>query len=239
MKLLPRITQSSNSDFLLKNPAYIFHHLIKSGGNSILSVIQKWFKMEIDREETYGDKSRFIKYKINHLNIFSDTCITSHFQYEGAFLHQRYPELIDKKEEIKIFIFIRDPLNFRISHYYYTLKDENNSDFTLEQILSCGENWISGLIPCNEFNYKEVMDKYFFIGITEKMQESFDLLADLAGKKRIKLPFANVSEKDDQVFELSKEFIDEFKKRNKLDYMIYEYCLKKFNKLLSESNLQK
>lgn len=229
---LPESALTVYGNNLKKYPAYIFHHLIKCGGSSLLKVLYNWFNIEVDRLETYGDKESFVKYKINSPILFSDTCITSHFQFEGVFLHQRYPELIAKKDEFRVFFFIRDPLKFRISHYYYSKNEPGFKGFSLKQIISYDKNWISGLLPCDENNYKEVLDRYFFIGIVEKMQTSFDILADLTNKKRMTLPFENVSEKDDQLNEITPEIIEEFKKRNSLDYMVYDYCLEKFNKTL-------
>lgn len=224
------ITSTKANQYLKESPAYIFHHLIKCGGTSLAEAIQNWFKIEVDRVELSGDINRFIKYKLNLLNLSSDTCIVSHFQYDGVFLHQRYPELVANKDEFKIFTFIREPLNFRASHYYYTKNDEWNTGYSLKQVISNDANLISKLIPCNENNFREILDRYFFIGIVEKMQESFDKLAELVHKKRIALPFSNRSEKDDQLSKLSPEFIAEFKKKNYLDYMIYDYCLERFNK---------
>jgi hypothetical protein len=230
-------TKTTSADFLKKSPAYIFHHLIKCGGSSVNLVLQDWFNVEIDREETYGNRDNYKKYKINPYHLYSDICMTSHFQYEGVFLHQRYPDLIANKKEFRIFMFIRDPLKFRVSHYYYTKNEEWNKNFTLAQVIIESDNLISKLIPCNENNYKEVLDRYFFIGIVEKMQESFDILADLANKKRIVLPKENATQKDDQLKNLSPEFLAEFKSKNYLDYLIYDYCLEKYNKVLSDKKI--
>lgn len=226
-------TNTLPADSLKKSPAYIFHHLIKCGGTSLNLALLEWFKVEVDREETYGSMESYRKFKINPVHLYSDICLTSHYQYEGVFLHQRYPDLIERKDEFRLFIFIRDPLSFRVSHYYYTRNEEWNKNFTLAQVIMVSENWISTLIPCTEDNYKEVLDRYFFIGIVEKMQESFDILADLAKKKRIVLPRENSTQKDDQLKNLSPEIIAKFKKNNYLDYLIYEYCLEKFNKIVS------
>lgn len=238
-KTTPFIASSSTlkpNQYLKNAPAFIFHHIIKCGGTSLANVIGNWFRVEVDRVEFSDDVNEFIKYKLNLLNISSDTCIVSHFQYDGVFLHQRYPELIENKDEVKIFTFIREPLNFRASLYYYTRHNKHMKNFTLEQVISNDNNLISKLIPCDETNYKEMLDRYFFIGIVERMQESFNLLADLINKKRITLPYSNKSSKDDQLSKLTPEFKAEFKKNNKLDYMIYEYCLEKFNKILSEKS---
>ncbi|MBL0109237.1 MAG: hypothetical protein IPP52_18665 [Ignavibacteria bacterium] len=157
-----------------------------------------------------GDINRFIKYKLNLLNLSSDTCIVSHFQYDGVFLHQRYPELVANKDEFKIFTFIREPLNFRASHYYYTKNDEWNTGYSLKQVISNDANLISKLITCNENNFREILDRYFFIGIVEKVQESFDKLAELVHKKNFRF---QTDLKKMINSKLSPEFIAEFKRK--------------------------
>jgi hypothetical protein len=63
------------------------------------------------------------------------------------------------------------------------------------------------------------------------MQESFDKLATILGKRKIKVPQYNTTEKDSQVSELTPEFIEEVKKLNELDYKIYNYSIERFDKL--------
>ena len=217
--------------FFKKQHSYVFHHLMKCGGTSVKEILQEWFNTEYDYIEASENLNAFLKYKLNTGNLNADNCIVGHFQFEGIHLNQRYPEVFDNPDKYRIFTFVRDPLQFRASLYYYTRKNEIIKDYKLPEIIMNTPNLISRVFPCDEDNYKDVLDKYFFIGIVEKMQESFDKLADLINKKRLKLPYANISEKDDQLANLSAEFITKFKEKNKLDYMIYDYCLEKFNKL--------
>ncbi|MEO6696005.1 MAG: hypothetical protein ABIO41_12470, partial [Ignavibacteria bacterium] len=211
-------------------PCYVFHHLMKCGGTSVKEILQEWFDTKYDYIEDSDDLYSFLKHRLKTTNFIGESCIMGHFQFDGIYLHQRYPEILEQEKEFRIFTFIRDPLQFRASLYYYTKNDVLIKDYTLSEIIMNTPNLISKMFPCDESNYKEVLDKYFFIGIVEQMQESFDQLADLINKKRLVLPFVNKSEKDSQVSELTPEFIAKFKKQNKLDYLIYDYCLEKFNK---------
>ncbi|MFZ1320185.1 MAG: hypothetical protein WAT71_01380 [Ignavibacteria bacterium] len=117
-----------------------------------------------------------------------------------------------------------------ISLYYYGRSNIKKTTSLIDYI-NGHKNILANFFPCDENNYKEVLDKYFFIGIVEKMQESFDKLADLTGKTRINLPMLNLSKKDDQAAELSPEFVKMFKEYNSLDYKIYDYCVEKFYKI--------
>lgn len=229
---LPTITSSSATDSLKTNPAFIFHHLMKCGGTSVVITLYNWFNVIFEHTEApnglYKDMNDYHRYKLNLDYIVSDTCIVGHFQHDGYFLSQRYSEAFRRPDEFKIFTFVREPLALVISLYYYS---RESIVCSLENYINGHKNFLANLFPCNENNYKEVLDKYFFIGVVEKMQESFDKLADLSGKVRIKLPYVNKSKKDDQISNLSLEFIQNFKRHNKLDYLIYDYCLEKLSKI--------
>lgn len=229
--LLPRVTQSRPSEFLKKTPAYIFHHLIKCGGSSAVNEMFNWFNLEFDHLVDAAKINEYTKTRYNIDNINSDTCVVSHFSHQGAYLSQRYPEILTKKEQIKTFIFVRDPLKFKISLYYYIRNQGRFQDIPLLNQLKFNRNFLSALIPCDESNYKEVLNRYFFIGIVEHMQDSFNKLAKLLNKKKLIIPVMNQSIKDEQVSQITPELIEKFKEDNKLDYMVYNYCLEKFLKM--------
>ena len=229
---LPIISEIRPGDSLKKRPAYIFHHIMKCGGTSVGLSLYNWFKIIFDHTDDpngiYRNINEYVNYKINLENVYSDCCIVAHFQFSGILLPQRYPEAIIRNKEFRVFTFIRDPLELMISLYYY---GKSSITTTLEKYLNGHKNYLADFFPCNEDNYKEVIDRYYFIGIVEKMQESFDKLAEMTGNEKVTLPFVNKSEKDIQVKNLSQEFTDSFRKTNELDYKIYNYCLEKFTKL--------
>jgi len=232
---LNKVTKSKVSDFRKKTPAYIYHHLMKCGGTSVTMALQDWFKLELDHIDVGSHKielNHYLKFKLNLEVINSDSCIVSHFHFDGTFLHQRYPEVLNPNNNFRIFTFVREPLALRVSLYYFERKRGGFKNLTLKSyIKSSGTNFLAKLFPCDESNYKEVLDRYFFIGITEKMQESIDKLGKLINGKKIVVPMVNTSQKDKQLEELGPEYIDNFKEKNKLEYLIYDYCLEKFNKI--------
>ncbi len=200
---------------------------MKCGGTSLTKSLGNWFSMVYDH---YRDLNKINQYKknrydINKLN--SETCLVGHFNYEGIYLFQRYPEILDDSNNIKAFTFIRNPLSFYVSLYYYS-RHFGRTDNTLEEYIDSNQNLLAYYLPCDEDNYREVLDKYFFIGITEKMQESVDKLAKIIKKRKISVSSVNKSKKDSQISIITDDFIEKFKEKNELDYLIYDYCLDKF-----------
>lgn len=139
----------------------------------------------------------------------------------GSGSNQRYPNWEDKG--YKIFTFLRDPLELRISLYNYEIRNNRiSAEEPLEkQLLQHKRNYVAGLLPCDDSNYLEFMQRYFFIGIVEKYQESFEELSRLIGKPIIQLKNYNQSKRKN--IKLSAETISEFKEINQLDYKIYNY----------------
>lgn len=232
MHLIPSETLSKPENFLDKEPAYIFHHFMKCGGTSVAHNLQFWFHLIYDHLISEESLEEYKKNRIDINQLGSDYCIVGHYAYEGTYLFQRYPELIEKKKKFKAFTFIRDPLMFYISFYYYTKKSGRQIQNTLFEFINDNQNLLAYYFPCTEQNYKEVLDRYFFIGITERMQESLDILAGLINKRKLKALTLNKNEKDSQISLLRDDFLEEFMKKNELDYKIYKYCIEKFNKYL-------
>lgn len=218
-------------DYLQKNPAYIFHHLIKCGGSSLVKEFSKWFTLEFDHILVGNDVNELSKYKYNLEVLTSDVCITSHFHYNSFFVSQRYPEILTSDSGVKLFTFVRDPLSFQVSMYYFERQKGGILNVDLDDFLGLMPNFMATLFPCTEDNYKEVLDRYFFIGILERMQESVDKLAWMTNKRPFIVKKENISKKDYQKDLINEEVIERFKQLNKLDYMIYEYCLSKFESI--------
>jgi hypothetical protein len=222
---------TKNRDYISKDKIYIFHHLVKCGGTSVKEVIANWFSVQNDYLENSDSLNNFLRYKLNLSNLVSGSCVIGHFQNDKIHLKNRYPEIFENNQDYRIFTFIRDPLQIRFSMYYYNKKLFENSNINLyDSMKYFPDNFLASLFPCDESNYKEILGRYFFIGIVEDMQESFDKLANILDRKKLKLPYANRSEKDSQIKELPNDFISVFKENNRLDYLIYEYCLNIFSK---------
>ncbi len=222
-------TNSELNGYFRKYPVAVFHHMPKCGGSSINDVLANWFYLVNDYRPGIKLTPRsefYLENKIDLKRLNAKYCLCSHFEWDGNYLHQRYPKILEEKRKYMIFTFIRDPLQLMISLYYFERKRGGNINVTLEEhLLNREPNYIANRIPCNESNYLEALDRYFFIGVTEKLQYSLDLLANRLNKKALKVPRVNRTKRDEQEHKLSKGTIERFKERNQLDYKIYNYAL--------------
>lgn len=207
---------------------YIFHHLPKCGGTSALDALTNWFICIKDYPPPWGDEDKPQAYqrfcqnpknleKLHHYHI-----LCGHYHVRGSFLFERYPQCL-QEDRYRLITFLRDPLQVQLSLHYYELRNQRiDSQMSLEKHLLERSNYLASVIPCDPSNYQEILNRYFFIGLVEEFQESFDRLADLLDKPRIKLDVLNQSPRKEK--KLSKEFLSEFKELNQLDYQIYSYA---------------
>ena len=210
-----------------RHPFYFFHHIPKTGGTAVMTVLSEWFLLLSDYRENKdsSDKPRIELTLLGKLH-----CIVGHFGDQTYFLDVRYPEVFKgllAKYKFRCFTFIREPLSMRCSLYRHQNQNTNQAQGqTLFEHLCHKDNYSAAILHVDESNYKQRLDKYFFVGTTDDLQLSFDLLAKQIKKPRLELPVVNTTSMKHSMLEsdLSDEQVAEFKRRNKLDYLIYDYA---------------
>ncbi|NIM12731.1 MAG: hypothetical protein GTO45_11580 [Candidatus Aminicenantes bacterium] len=224
------LLNSKPKDLINKYPVYIFHHIPKCAGTSTIFALRHWFFIVKDYWSSYHPKEipYFIQHRVKLQSLRSYKCLCGHFELPETRLYKRYPEVLHN-QNFKIFTFIRDPLEVNTSLYYYEKKRGKRKGISLEQHLLTRNNFIARILDCTLDNYKDVLDSYFFIGITEHLQLSLDKLAMLLNKRKVKLPVLNRAKRDSQTSGLPPAIINQFKAKNELDYRIYDYCLSRFH----------
>ena len=215
--------------FAPASPVPVFHHIPKCGGTSVIDILRDWFITIEDYRTSWTTQHPPLK---DLRPLRSCNCLCGHFELEGVHLHQRYPDVL-ASPRYKIFTFIRDPLQLQLSLFRYERK-HNVRSITLEEHLRLRPNYIASILPATADNYREVLDRYFFVGILEERQLSLDVLAVLLGKPRKKFPWINrtrdTSDSPGRPTPLSDEVVTRFKHDNELDYRIYEYCVERFRR---------
>jgi hypothetical protein len=210
---------------------YVFHHMPKCGGTALRQVLEKWFHLKgdyISDQELYGHEP--VKPPLDLQALGKNRCLCGHFEWYHNHLGVRYPEVISNRRRYFLFSFVREPLELAMSLYFFGVKVGwlNPQTQGLQQWLETHCNYMAARFPCTSENYKEILERYNFIGLQEEMSSSMEKLATIVGREPFSVPEVNVSPRDQQETSLSEEAIARFKARNELDYAIYDYVRAKF-----------
>ncbi|MBD8490433.1 sulfotransferase family 2 domain-containing protein [Echinicola sp. CAU 1574] len=215
---------------------YLFNHIPKCGGTSLKKILNRWFYIISDyppHDLTYPDPKEhgkaltaFINKRPNYLSQMPWEITIGHYHKPEFNVFERFPNWREIKN-VKMITFIRDPLEHRISHYYFGirkghsyLKGTNLKEYILNREL----NFISKSLGCTIGNYREVLDSYYFIGTVEEFEKSIFELSMMLNRKIPKgIPHSNRTEKNIKKEDLPEDFVQDFKEKNWLDYLIYDY----------------
>jgi len=214
----------------------IFHHMPKCGGTALRQVLAEWFFLKGDYTtdaQSFGHEPVDPPFDLQPL--FTPVqgkhrCLCSHFECESNHLHIRYPEVFSNRRRYFVFSFVREPLELAMSLYYFGAKvgQLDPQTYSLQRWIDEHCNYMANRFPCTHENYREVLDRYSFIGLQEEMSSSLEKLAIMLGREPFPVPQVNLSPRDQQPNGLQEEVIARFKARNALDYAIYNYARAKF-----------
>lgn len=217
-----------------ENPIFIFNHIPKCGGTSLNIVLRKWFhvikdyyphEMKYKNEEDLIDIYRVFCQNSPRLGEVKPwQIIAGHYHKDEILLNIRF-SLNHNNSKIHMVTFVRDPFEHRVSRYSYGRGfKEYVKGLTFKEFLKKEKNFFAKNLNCTQDNYKEVMDKYFFIGVTENFNDSISMLCKKIGKQPLRqVPFVNKGDKKLK-YSLSELEFAEFYSDNLLDYQIYEYA---------------
>jgi hypothetical protein len=203
---------------------YVFHHVGKTGGSSLILALSQWFIIRKDypnRRNEYGRLKQLRSLPHFHL-------LSGHWgQAHGSSLFERYPECLEDSS-VRIISFVREPLDLAISGYFFAKKIGILSprNTALEEHLLTHDNFLAGTFRASSESYRQVLDRYWFIGVFEELQCSFDCLANLLGKPRVVLPQVNRSARVGP--KVSPDIRDEFRRLNPIDYDVYDYAMARY-----------
>jgi hypothetical protein len=202
---------------------YLFHHIPKTAGTSCSAAFGQLFNVIRDlHENTNADSLKYYSLnKVNLAELGSTDLLWGHYNIPGHYLYQRYPSL-DLYEPRKI-IFFREPLETAISGVRFGLSNGWFKKGQVDKMLINRVGYFSKMLQCTNDNYHDIIDTYYFVGLTETIQDSFDAFSKMTGKisptvERLNstVLFSNVS--------FSQDAIDVFNKNNQLDLLIYQYA---------------
>lgn len=236
------------ANFLLKTskPKYIdysifiFNHIPKCAGTSFNQTLRSWFYLKMDYEpneiqypnanELMIKSNKFEKSALDLNNLKPWEIVAGHYHHSRFSLSKRFPGIYENPK-VRLITFVRHPLAHHLSMYKFGKK--NGHEFVrglqLSDYMRKDTNFLARALECTLENYKTRIDTYFFVGIVEEYKESVKKLANKLGKPEPKkISILNKTYSHSFYKSLSEEEITLFEKNNKLDYMIYSYCLSKF-----------
>lgn len=210
---------------------YVFHHLPKCGGTASRKAFEKQFRVIQDyrRAVTPEATEVFLQNRVDLASLDEHTMLAGHYDIPGAHLDERYPEVLTN-DRFRLVTFIRDPLEVAQSFYFYRRSIGAPVYRSLSEQLRSSRNYIASVLPCTSENYQAVIDRYFFVGLTEHLQASHDMLARMMGKEPVPLGVENVVPRDEPALP---EDVATFRANNVLDFKIYAYCQQRFEALRS------
>jgi len=210
-------------DLVARDRVCVFHHIPKCAGTSVVNALGRWFVLKEDYR-TSVDGCWCPKKRVNLQRLRNRHCLAGHFDYPGVYLRDRYPEIFTDPRYY-LFTFVRDPLAAKLSLYWYEQKHNVLPTMTIAEHLLSRDNYIAQCFPCTPDQMGKTLDRYDFVGVTEHMDESFVQLAERLHRKPLPVAHLNALPNEDQ--DLPRGLINAFRRRNELDYRIYDYAVKR------------
>jgi hypothetical protein len=245
---------------LATEPSFVFHHIPKTAGTSFMAVLHNWFHVFSDYEGLYKSRHEFRMHPVDLDLLSASSVLAGHWNTAVSTIDLRYPSL-KANPRFHFFSFLRDPLEMNISMFNYRWKmdpkdcDRHKEYNNLSSYLASVNNVVSKLMGCDSVNYKKVLERYYFIGITERMEDSImlykkktlDMLRNfpdslmakrqiciIENKPDIQQQRLNVVSRQQDKDIIPEDELKDFKRRNALDYMIYTAATMKLDQDLAK-----
>src|SRR5262245_52771923 len=205
-------------------------HVPKCGGTSFRSVLRQWFGSRL----YYPGLAKRLTERPRRHDLSESICIHGHFN------KKRKVGALDCYPEADQFITIlRDPFEMMVSRYFYAKgrwKGQFREDEPIRPVrercldvrayLKDGQKkcYLVDFLPYEVTldNYEEMFDTHFvYVGITDDLQTSIDVLARRLGFTSMPVKRLNTSVRDEEV---TAEMREEFVCSHPLEYAIYNYA---------------
>ncbi|WP_340691626.1 hypothetical protein [Hyphomonas sp.] len=201
---------------------YLFHHIPKTAGTSVRVALSKMFQVHEDYHKNISreEMERYVKDRINLSELTERDILCGHWNIIGGRLWEKYPEIDDVP--VRKIAFFRPPLDTALSGVRFNVRNGHISDQRANEMLLKRVNYFATTLGCDSENYRQRIDSYWHVGLTSRVQDSMDFIADTISADRVKVARRNVT--DPASVQFSDAAIAEFKERSKFDQEIYDYA---------------
>ena len=190
---------------------------MKTGGTSVLREFERIYKRKY-----YSDPSADVDRTVHGLlcmtdksdNLYPNIDYNMYDVIHGHFTIKKYCHL-----NRPIFTILRDPVERVISHYA-SAKHHAKKSLSVEFFVKANSNLQSKMSGGN-------LEKFFFVGIIERLEESMNILGKLIGHK---LNTTHLNQARWKKLQFTKKQIEFVKKYNKKDLKLYDQALKLLDK---------
>ncbi|MCB1181059.1 MAG: sulfotransferase family 2 domain-containing protein [Chlamydiia bacterium] len=218
-----------NAEIKTTNDLIVFYHIRKCGGTTLFTTLEKkYFATEVHASREWDridcNKLKFLR---------------AHLQF-----HETSP-LFPNAKNITM---LREPISRVVSSYCYWLenhkfwpKDKQQRTFPLNESNEAVK-MLSDFSPDDpnvtlvdhlKSAKNNLQNKFYFVGIMERMDESVETLFRLLGfKHEKKIPILNTTIVQPSI---SKKILQKIKKQNWADSELYEFATKIFEKKIQEA----
>ncbi|MFZ2541720.1 MAG: hypothetical protein WAW75_08100 [Gallionella sp.] len=230
-------------------------HIPKCGGTSFSDVLRSWFgagflQHYYNEKENKPPAKHTLYSGLFKKKLRTGLCIHGHFNNaRGTGVLDYYPE------SDQLISILRNPFDVHLPTYFYVKREAKEDGvgalragkaheiiekgLSLEDYLRENKkSYICQFLPSNITldNYKELLnEKFIFIGLTESLQGSVNILAHKLGFPTLGVTKANISEWDEGIPDGA---LEEFTNDNPLEMAIYNYVKNDIEKSLSDINIQ-
>ncbi|MBI5120983.1 MAG: sulfotransferase family 2 domain-containing protein [Rhodospirillales bacterium] len=177
-------------------------HIPKAGGTTLQHILQHWFP---------GDRLR-LHYRTDDMpepfHLRAGDCVHGHFNGARGFgVSQYYPKAS------QFIAFMRDPFERFVSHWFFMHRKKNNGERIPElETKPSFESWLHARAEeqrtgTNSYSpvwflphppgaaplARQLDESFVFLGLTERLNESVALLANILGKPPVSVPHLNAT----------------------------------------------
>lgn len=215
---------------MIDNSVYVFNHLPRTGGVTVSAALASWFDPVFDYQDGPTDEARrrWLRNPLDVDRLKPGQVLIGHYTGEGA-LERRYPGLLSNPR-VRAITFLRDPWDASLS----ALRSQAGA-----HLLTAGSDcalmslagWMSKALGVPLLSLRVALERYWFVGTTERLADSIAALARLVGRDAAKVEVNNASDRNLDL-EISGTLRNRFRSAARSDFELHSIATRRLEESL-------